>query len=479
VAWNFAPTATNTHAAWTAAPAVRAGMVTLFWLCILWSPSHAQLGGFGGGGSGGGMPGGGAPSAIQKPRFRDAIHEMDGLTINREHGDKLVAAVRVVGNRRISSHVISQKLQTRKGRFYDEDTALADISRMHQMGAFDHAEFRTEETPEGIIVTFTLHERPVIREVVFHGNRCMNDRELKGRAGVAAGDPLSPYAIESAVRRLIDYYHEEGFNRAALSSQVDDDGNVLFRINEGLKERIWEIRVLGGTIVSESRLKKVIQSRDSRKGVTRFIGNVADLDKIDRDVEILQQYFHNLGFLTATVGRTLNYHEDGSLLDVTFVVNEGPRFKVNEIKILGNHFVTEPSLRARLETQPGEFFDGTKMRLDVGEIIYGYGELGFIYAEVEPKPILRDENGSVDLVYEITEGDRWRIGEIHVNIDGEPHLMKESTILNMMELREGDVIDRRKLESDRRRIGASPLLESDLNVAEAPDIKVVPVREYR
>lgn len=426
------------------------------------------------GGMGGGMPGGGAPGPAARPRFRDAIHEAEGLTVNREKGDKIVASVRVVGNRRISGHSIAQKLQTRRGRFYDDETVLSDISRLNEMGTFDNVSFETTETPDGVAVLFKLRERPVIGKVVFHGNRALNERELKGRSGVTAGDPLSPFAVENANRRLIDYYREEGFNRVAISSKITDDGDVVFRINEGPKERIRKIRIIGGTIVSESRLKNVIKSRDSRWGLTTYAGNVADMNKINRDVEILQQYLHNLGFLTATVGRTFEFEPDGKFMNLTFVVNEGPRYAVNEVQILNNTYMTEESIRSRLELKPGDFFDGTLMRRDIGDIMYGYGEHGFIYAEVEPKTIIRDEDGTVDLVYQIVEGDRWRIDQIHVRIDGEPQLMKESTILNLLELHEGEIIDRRKLESDQRRLGASPLLESDMNIAEPPDIKVVP-----
>ncbi|CAN0439864.1 unnamed protein product, partial [Hapterophycus canaliculatus] len=154
--------------------------------------------------------------------------------------------------------------------------------------------------------------------------------------------------------------------------------------------------------------------------------------------------------------------------------NEGPRFRIGDMQIVGNEYITEESLRARLELGPGDMFDGTIMRRDVGELVYGYGELGFIYAEVKPKTIMRDENGVADIIYEVTEGDRWKIGRIMVNIDGEPHLMRETTMLNLVDMREGDWIDRRTLELSRRRIERSQLLETNPMVAETPDIKVVP-----
>jgi outer membrane protein insertion porin family len=442
--------------------------------------ANAQLGG----GMGGSPPGGGGgPSGpAEKPKFRDYIHDRGGINVHREKGDTLVAAVEIRGNRRISDHRIEQELRTRPDRFYDHDTVLSDIHRLTDMGAFEHVTFETAKVQGGMKVTFLVTESPVITEVIYHGNKAINERELGGRAGLSANDPLSVFSVESARRRLVDYYKEEGFNQATVASTIGSDnapGEVIFRINEGPKERISKMRILGSTIVSESRLKKIITSRGPFGGIFPYANNKADLNKIDKDVDVLAAYYHNLGFLTATVGRRLEYDRSGKWLSVTFVVNEGPRFRVNEIQILGNNFIKEESLRNRLELKPGDMYDGTLLRRDVGELTYGYGELGFIYAEVEPQTVMRDEDNIVDLVYKISEGDRWRVGEIRVNIDGEPDLMRETTMLNLVDLREGSFINRRLLELNRNRLERSALLETNPQIADPPDIKVIPREDNR
>ncbi len=460
----------RTHLEWT----TRLGICLL--VLGMASPASAQFGGPGGGGMGPGG-GGGAPPPDVKPKFRDHVHSTDGLPLRREKGDAIVLDVRIEGNQKVGLHRILQQLQTRKDRFYDYETVLGDVRRLNDMGSFDHVTFKLDEQPGGVAVTFILHERPVITRVVFHGNRAINDRELRGRAGLEKEDPLSEFAIESARRRLIDYYREEGFNQVSILSSIGiqtDSGAVVFRINEGPKERIADISIEGNTIVSEARLKKIILSRGPMAGFLAYTGNTADLTKIDQDVDVLATYYHNLGFLTATVGRRMQYDDSGKWLSVTFVIDEGRRFKVNDIQIIGNQFVTEQSLRDRLELKSGDMFDGTLLRRDVGELIYGYGELGYIYAEVEPKTVMRDEGNVVDLVYQISEGDRWKVGEIRVNIDGEPHLMRETTMLNLVDLREGDWIDRRTLELNRRRLERSQLLETNPAVADPPDIQVIP-----
>jgi outer membrane protein insertion porin family len=475
----FHPPTESITRSWLAARVVLWPSLAL--LVLLWCPAiaTAQMGG--GGMGGGGMGGAAAPPPEQKPKFREHVHSQDGVPLRRESGDAVVLDVRVQGNRSVGLHRILQALQTRKNRFYDYETVLGDVRRLNDMGSFVNPTFKIEERPEGVVVTFIVTERTMISTVVFHGNRALNDRELKGRAGLEKSDPLNEFTIESARRRLIDYYQEEGFNQVSIDSSLgiaNDPGAVVFRINEGPLERIAAINVKGNTIVSEARLKKVINSRGAFAGVGYYISNKADLKKLDQDKKVLESYYHNLGFLTATVGRRLEYDDGGKWVTVNFVVNEGPRFKINEIQIVGNQFIAEPSLRKRLELKAGDMFNGTIMRRDVGEITYGYGELGFIYAEVEPKTVMRDEANVVDLVYQITEGDRWRVGEIHVNIEGEPHLMRETTMLNLIDLREGDWIDRRTLELNRTRLERSQLLETNPQIAEPPDIKVIPREEY-
>ncbi len=432
----------------------------------------AQMGGPGMGGGGAG-----APPAEEKPKFREHIHNIEGLPIHREKGDAVVKSVRVIGNRAVGIHKITSKLQTRKNRFYDYELVLGDVRRLNDMGSFDHVTFKIDEQPDGVNVTYIVNERPMITRVIYHGNRAMGEREVSGRCGISKGDPLSEFSIESARRRLVDYYQSEGFNQVSINSVIGiegDPGAVVYRINEGPKERIASIHIHGSTIVSEARLKKIINSRGPMAGILTYIGNAVDMRKIDQDVDVLATYYHNLGFLTATVGRQIEYDDSGKWLTVNFVVNEGPRFKVNDVQIIGNQYITEESLRQRMNLKPGDMFDGTLMRRDIGELVYGYGELGYIYAEVEPKTVMRDESNVVDLVYQITEGDRWKVGEILVNIEGDPDLIKETTMLNLVDLREGDWIDRRTLELNRRRLERSQLLEVNPQIADPPDIKVVP-----
>ena len=425
-----------------------------------------------------GGPGGpGQAQVEEKARFRDHIHTLDSMRVRREGGDQLVTRVSIEGNRRVSTNTILQQIETRESRYYDYETLLADVRRLNDMGNFDRVTFRLDEQPKEVGVTFIVHERPVVTQVIFHGNRSINERELGPRAGVSAGDPLSEFAVESARRRLLDYYRDDGFNHASIETTIgldDDPGAVVFRINEAEKERVKAVRIEGSKIVTEARLKKVIATRGPALGVIPYLNNVVDMDKIDRDVEVLSKYYRDLGYLTALVGRRIEYDDSGKWLTVTFTIDEGPRFKVNNVQVEGAQFVTEQSIRERLTLHAGDFYSGLLHRTDTSEIVYGYGEKGFIYADVQPQIVMRDEAATVDLVYKVAEGDRWVVGDIRVDIDGDPYLMRQTTVLNMVDLREGSWINLRQLEANQARLERSQLFEVNPAVADPPDIQVIP-----
>ncbi|QDS92643.1 Outer membrane protein assembly factor BamA precursor [Roseimaritima multifibrata] len=450
--------------------------ISLTFSASLFFLATTALAQFGGGGAGGGG-GGGAPPPNERPRFSDHVNEMGGLRVRREKGTAIVADVQIRGNRFVSTAAILQKLETRVDRLFDEELVMSDIRALREFGAFSDVRFRIEDAANGKVVIFDVVELPTVSDVIYFGNRGLNDRELKGRSGLQPKDPLNEFTIESAVRRLEDFYREKGFNNAVIQSVIGHDKDpraVIFRINEGELERIAKINMVGNEIEGDARLKKVIRSREPFMRFGYYINNPANLKQIDEDVDILTRYYRNLGFLRAHVSRQIEYDDSGQWLTVTFVIVENERYIINDIQIVGNEFVDEAQLRERLTLKAGDYFSGMKMNLDVSELTYSYGTLGFIYCEVQPQPVMRDEPDRVDLVYKISEGDRWKIGQIFVNVEGEPHLMRETMLLNQLDLVEGQFIDRRKLESGRNVLNRLQLFENNPTLADPPDIKVVP-----
>ena len=117
-------------------------------------------------------------------------------------------------------------------------------------------------------------------------------------------------------------------------------------------------------------------------------------------------------------------------------------------------------------------FNASKMNQDVVALRELYGSEGFVFASVEAEPRFLEEPGMLDLVYKIDEGQRYRVGEINVHIEGGGFTKKE-VVINRLSLKPGDWIDSNKITACERRLGAAQIFAGRQDTgASAPKIVV-------
>jgi outer membrane protein insertion porin family len=106
-------------------------------------------------------------------------------------------------------------------------------------------------------------------------------------------------------------------------------------------------------------------------------------------------------------------HDEGV---VTIQVKENP--VVNRIILEGNKRIKDDKILPEIRVAPRQIFTRSKIRADVARIIELYKRQGRYAATVEPKMVMLDQN-RVDIVFEITEGDKSKVRQI--NIIGNEH----------------------------------------------------------
>lgn len=389
----------------------------------------------------------------------------------------LVVGVQLAGNRTVKDTLIRQQIKTKRDRMYDPRTLQDDVRRLYATKLFHDVRVQKEQRPEGVLVTFQFVERPTIDEVKFIGNRKVSDRSLRKQSGLVKGDALNVYAVQEAVRKMTEFYESKGLPKTSIEILEGDqpgDQQVVFLVNEGRLERIWDVKFVGNSpeIVTDSRLKTQIQSKP---GFMKYLfrGTVSR-QKIDEDVDRITAYYRNLGYFRARVGRELQYDESGQWLTLTFVIDEGPRYKLRNVTIEGNSQFEADELIGALELKQGDYFQLDRMQVDQNTLRDIYGSQGFVFADVQAMPQYLAEPGQLDLVYKIDEGDRFRVGKIRINVAGEYPHTKQSVILNRLSLRPGDIIDIREVRASERRLKASQLFETNPTQGDPPRIVIVP-----
>jgi outer membrane protein insertion porin family len=391
-------------------------------------------------------------------------------------GGQLVVDVIIRGEHTSKDYEIQKHIHTRKDREFDPDIMQGDVRRLVASGLFREVKPLTQQVEGGVLVIYEVFERPRIREIKFLGNRGPTDKKLIKEIGVKKGDPLNAYAAEESRRKIEEYYHRGGYPDATVSIFEGDkqgDKDLIFLINEGYIERIATVTFQGNTISPDGVLKTKIQSKPG--WFWYLFGGKVDRNKIDADVQTLTAYYRALGFFRARVSRTLEYDESRRWLELTFIVDEGPRYKVRNVAVEGGNKFDNEKLLAFLELKSGEFFNQGESTKDTNTLLDIYGSQGHVFADVQADLRFLDEPGELDVTYRIKEGDVFSVSEINVHVGGEfPHT-KQTVVLNRVSLRPGDDIDIRKVRDSERRLKASQLFAgSQPSDGEAPKIVVRP-----
>ena len=390
----------------------------------------------------------------------------------------IVAEVRIVGNRRLPPEKILGQIRTRAGRPFDPRLIEEDVRRLNQTRWFASVRVFWQPVPEGRVVIFEVVERPLIQYVKIVGNEWYPKKRLLEEAGIRPGDGMDPFLVEEARRKIEDFYRERGFPKVRVSLVEGSDPNdagVIFLISEGPRQRVLWTDFIGNSISGDAKLRTKVQTKP---GWFWLIQGYYKPEDLERDRLRVLEYYRSLGFFRAEVGSPIvEFNEDRTWARVRFVVNEGPRYRIREVRILGNRVLETPDLLSALQLKPGSYFSQSQMEADIKTLQEKYGSIGYVFADIRAEPRFLEEPGLLDLVYTIEEGVRCRVGRIDVAIKDQYNSITHtqwSTVLNRISLAPGDIVDIRELRASERRLRASGLFEVDPSKGISPRIVVVP-----
>jgi outer membrane protein insertion porin family len=383
----------------------------------------------------------------------------------------LIVEVRIEGNEATEVSKLP-KLVTRAGQAFDPRSVEEDVRTLHKSRKFVDVHPKYVRVADGVVVIFQVVERPMLRYVKYVGNQRITTRTLRKKGEIDVGDSMDPYVVEEARRRVEAYYHEKGYEAARVTTvegSKPGDKGAVFLIDEGRSRKAVWTSFVGNTIASDGRLLTQIKSKP---GVFWFLGGDIDREVIDADVDALTAYYRSLGFFQAKVGREVSVVREGirDWTHVTFVINEGPRYTVRNVSFMGNSKFKTEFLERELELKGGEFFNQSKMDKDLNQIRDIYGGRGFVFADIRADPRFLEEPGQLDLVYNVAEGQRYRVGQINIRIRGDNPHTRHSVVLNRLSLRPGEILDIRKLRDDERRLKSSSLFAADAAQGQGPRI---------
>jgi outer membrane protein insertion porin family len=341
-----------------------------------------------------------------------------------------VIQIRVLGNQRLSRNAVLTYVKTRVGSPYDQKLVKEDRDRMTNSGRFSSVIATREYTRKGVIVTFKVVERPTVSRVAVEGCKNFAEDKLLSELPFSTGDPLNKATIEAGKRALINQYHSEGYHFVKVTvdaAAAATNNEVIYHIVEGPRTIIKKVVFEGNHYYKNVSLKLKIETRAK---FWPFISGAINTEKIERDVTMIRNLYVAEGFLDCEVGRELAFSDDKTNVRVTFLIKEGPRYRINNVVFKGNRVFSDEELGRRLKLTQGVFFTSEALRLDTKTLENVYGEVGYIEAIVTsrkqfvspsaPTPtwaqsIDAGRPALINLIFNIDEHDQYRIGVIRIH----------------------------------------------------------------
>lgn len=341
--------------------------------------------------------------------------------------EKPLSDVTVEGNNTIPSFSILQKLECRPGRKATQAAIQRDVSQLMNTRWFYSVKPNYREAEEGPILVFQVVERPILKSVTFQGNKKIKTGELQAQTGLRPDSAYDVAANKESVHRIKQLYKEKGYLFAEVTLEkgnLPEEREVVFNIVEGPKSKIRHIYFEGNQFVTDAILKTKISSRTLK---VWLIQGDYDPEVIRNDVLAVKQYYMSLGFFDVDVQSEEILSEDRAKVTVQFTIDEGRRYKVDGIDVIGNEVIGADVLLKDLKLASGSYFNERFLKEDVQKMTDLYDEQGRLFAKVVPTPRFREgEEALVDLVYEIDEDVPRYIGTINVHIAGDyPHSQEE------------------------------------------------------
>ena len=153
-------------------------------------------------------------------------------------------------------------------------------------------------------------------------------------------------------------------------------------INEGVKQKVWKTAFIGNTIASDDRLRTQISSKSP---FLYLFGGEFDRKKAAEDVDKLTAYYRGLGYFRARVGTPmLEYNDKENWVTITFVIDEGPRYQLRNISVIGNKKYSTDELMGELKLKNNEYYNKAKVLVDQSALKDKYGSVGYVFADIQP-----------------------------------------------------------------------------------------------
>jgi len=273
------------------------------------------------------------------------------------------------GNKKVKDEQLAAEVQSKARGTFSRATVQNDVQRIIEVyqhtGRYDvRVEPKVIELPNGrvdLVYEVTEGAKTGVERIIFVGNNAFSDYRLRDviKTGVSnwlsflkSNDIYDPDRIEVDRDLLRRFYLRNGFADVRIVSAVgeydpENKGFIItFTIDEGLQYHFGAVNIQSTV--------PAVPPESLRYKLRVEAGRVYNADAIEKSVEDSTIEVAKRGYPFAAVRPRGERNVANRTVDVTFVVEEGPRVYIERINIKGNTRTRDYVIRREFDIVEGD-----------------------------------------------------------------------------------------------------------------------------
>jgi|GEM_PF-2419176 len=378
-------------------------------------------------------------------------------------------------------------MRTTVGALFSAERFDSDIKRLMRLRKYTLSA-STSPKGEGVAIKLDIHLLPLVKEVEFKDpqetNLSVSD-EVRWRLSAQTGEFLNPHLLDYDTEELADHFRKQGYPLAKAIYKLSpsaDGVTVTYIVDLGPFVVVSDILFEGNESYESDVLYSKIESRVRTFLRSIFGGGYFIESQIKSDALALKKFYYSEGYLDVKV--TAKTDESGfkdGIAKVKFSIQEGKRYKVRTVVLDGVSKLPINRVSQKIETKAGDFVRKESIDADTERILKLYYEAGYITARVDTSYRVLEEEGFIDLVFRVYEGEQIRLRRIVIQGNWRT---RDKVIRRELTISSGELCDLNRLRESFNRVLRLRYFSEigvDFVDTDAPNLKdlVIQVKEAR
>lgn len=388
--------------------------------------------------------------------------------------DRPISRIDILGLGRVSEQEVRNNLRIGAGQPYEPAAVRNDVATLYRLGHFETVAAEATLQNDGtVVITFTVTEQAMVRDIQTVGNTAATDQELRATIPLIAGGPRDDFLMEQSVFRIKELYRNRGHYLVEVTvdeSRLKESGVVIFRILEGPRVRIRDIAFVGNSTFQAKQLQAQIKTKP---WFFLFVKGNIDEQQIVDDVAAIDKFYRDRGFVDVRVDRRIELTPDQKEAKLVFVITEGRQYRVRSVRLEGpsgedlSQVFNAEQLRALMVIRPGDVYQRNLLEKTVKSLETAHRVMGFIDVKIAETYYRVGESAEVDMLVTVNPGQSYDAGLVRIQGN---FLTRDKVIRRLARIQPGRPIDGRELaDFIDVRLRASGLFNDTRVTAQAPE----------